>query len=260
MRYFQVNVKDVPSESGHIPTLQCYFVEKSDRKRPCVVIVPGGGYSTVCMDSDGDRVALQYNAAGFHAAVLNYSVKPSHFPEPQKELLAAIALLRQHAEDWGVRKDGIVLCGFSAGAHLCASVSTLWHRLGEPISRPNAAVLCYGILTARLNHCKQFLASHADGSEELLRLASCDEQVSRATPPTFLYATFEDRLANVENALYYVERLSEYEVPFELHIFPKGGHGASWCDETIWAKPAGGREQNYIGLSVAWLRELYGWL
>ena len=122
------------------------------------------------------------------------------------------------------------------------------------------AILCYAILTTRLGHCRDFLMNHVGGDLEKLQLAACDMQVNKDTPPTFLYGTFEDKLTNVENILYYAEELSKCGVLFESHIFPKGGHGASWCDDTIWAKPARGRDYNYIRLSIEWMRELFGLL
>lgn len=85
MRYFQINVRKNPTEHGFMPTLQLYLVESSDKLRPIVIIAPGGGY-TMLVDSDRDRIAMQFNAAGFHAAVLNYSVEPHHFPTPHKIL------------------------------------------------------------------------------------------------------------------------------------------------------------------------------
>lgn len=262
MRYFQVNVRKEPTEYGFMPTMQLYLLEEKEKKRPIVLIVPGGGYTMVCMDADGDKVASQYNAAGFHAAVLCYSVEPHYFPEPQKDLMLAIGLLRENAEEWGIMEKGIAICGFSAGGHLCASVSTLWHKAGSEadLYRPNAAILCYAILTTKLGHCRSFLESHAGGNEKNLQLAACDEQVSRHTPPTFLYGTCEDRLADVENILYYSEALCMHNVPFEIHVFPKGHHGAPWCDDTIWAKSVRGRDYNYIRLSVEWMRELFGLL
>ncbi len=258
MRYFQINVRENPTTHGFMPTLQLYLVENCDKIRPIVIIAPGGGYTT-WSDSDRDRVALQYNAAGFHAAVLTYSVKPHCFPEPQQDLMAAIRLVREHAREWGIMESGIAICGFSAGGHLCASVSTLWHRLGDEKCRPNAAILCYGILTSKLNHCKMFLQDHVgSGDAEKLKLVSCDEQVSEQTPPTFLYNTFEDKLTNVENVLYYAESLKNHEIPFEMHVFRKGGHGSSWCDDTIWATHAQSRDTNFIYLSIEWLCELFG--
>ena len=143
--------------------------------------MPGGGYSEVC--KDGEKVAMQYNAAGFHAA----------------------------------------------------------------------------ILTTKLGHCKAFLADQV-GQKNLgnLNLAACDEQVNAGTPPTFLFGSYEDKLTNVENMLYYGEALSRNGVPFELHIVPKGGHCAPWCDSVTWAKPAAGRNYNALKLSVEWLVELFG--
>lgn len=145
---------------------------------------------------------------------------------------------------------------------MCASVSTLWYLAKEDAAlyKPDAVILCYAILTARLNHCRDFLNGHVGKDEGKLKLASCDEQVSGYTPPTFLYGTFEDALANPENIIYYAEKLCKHGIPFECHILPKGGHGAPWCDGTIWAKPARARDYNYIRLSVEWMRELFGLL
>ena len=43
------------------------------KERPLVLVVPGGGYSHVS-PREGDPVALQFAAAGYHTAVLTYSV------------------------------------------------------------------------------------------------------------------------------------------------------------------------------------------
>ncbi len=262
MRYFKVDVQKEPTEYGFMPTMQMYLLEGPEKKRPAVLIVPGGGYTKLCTASDGEKTAMQYNAAGFHAAILSYSVEPHHFPEPQRNLMSAIRMLREKGDEWGIHKEQIAIIGFSSGGHLCASVSTLWYLAEEnaELYRPNAAILCQAILTTRLNHCRDFLKDHAGGDEEKLKLAACDQQVSPYTPPTFLYGTFEDKLTNPENVIYYAEKLCRHGVPFECHIFPRGGHGAPWCDDTIWAKPVGGRDYNYIRLSVEWMRELFGLL
>lgn len=262
MRYFQVNVRREPTEYGFMPTMELYLLEEGEKKRPIVLIVPGGGYTKVCVVADGEKTAMQYNAAGFHGAVLRYSVEPHYFPEPQRDLMSAIRILRENGDSWGIHKEQIAVIGFSAGGHLCASVSTLWYLAKEDAAlyKPDAVILCYAILTARLNHCRDFLNGHVGKDEGKLKLASCDEQVSGYTPPTFLYGTFEDALANPENIIYYAEKLCKHGIPFECHILPKGGHGAPWCDGTIWAKPAGARDYNYIRLSVEWMRELFGLL
>lgn len=87
--------------------------------RPMVIVVPGGGYVTVC---DEEESAMQYSAAGFHAAVLKYSVVPHLFPEALFDLAEAVALMRKNLEEWKISK--VVLCGYSAGGHLCANLAT----------------------------------------------------------------------------------------------------------------------------------------
>ena len=83
MRSFQINVREKTTEYGFMPTLQLYLLDGQE-KRPMVIVVPGGGYMTVSPDEE--KTALQYNAAGFHAAVLNYCVDPQHSPNPQMNL------------------------------------------------------------------------------------------------------------------------------------------------------------------------------
>jgi len=268
MRYFSVNLRQEPTEHGFMPQLQLYLVEDNTQPRPIVIIVPGGGYVTLCIKEDGEKTALQYNAAGFHAAVLSYCVKPHLFPEPLMDLAAAVGLVREHAQEWGINPQMIAVCGFSAGGHLCASLSTLWNNekvfttaeIEAELYKPNAAILCFPVTTAKLPHCKDFLTVFVGGDTEKLQLVACDEQVNDKTPPTFMYCTFADRLTPVENVLYYAESLKKYNVQFELHIFPQGDHGAPWCDAVIWSKPASARQYNYLQLSIEWLKELFGLL
>ena len=120
MRCFQVNVRKEPTEYGFMPTMQMYLLEGPEKKRPVVLIVPGGGYTELCTEADGEKNAMQYNAAGFHAAVLSYSVEPHFFPEPQRDLMWAIRILRENGDKWGIHEEQIAIIGFSAGGHLCA--------------------------------------------------------------------------------------------------------------------------------------------
>ena len=55
--------------------------------------------------------------------------------------------------------------------------------------------------------------------------------------------------------MYYGERLKKYNVPFELHIFLKGNHGAPWFDNVIWSKLGKGRERNHHKFYTQWLKK-----
>ncbi|MCF6333884.1 MAG: hypothetical protein L3J11_11430 [Draconibacterium sp.] len=48
-------------------------------------------------------------------------------------------------------------------------------------------------------------------------------KVDEKTPPTFIFQTADDRLAN--SALVYTTALRDAKVPVELHILPEGGDG-----------------------------------
>ena len=61
--------------------LYTYFLDNSiemhiNRKRPVVVICPGGGYS-MTSDREAEPIAMQYLAKGYHAVILRYSVEPA---------------------------------------------------------------------------------------------------------------------------------------------------------------------------------------
>ena len=43
------------------------------KARPAVIVCPGGAYLS-CSDREGEPVALRFNAMGYHAFVLRYSV------------------------------------------------------------------------------------------------------------------------------------------------------------------------------------------
>lgn len=55
MRYFKSDVRREPTQYGFMPTMQMYLLEESVKKRPIVLIVPGGGYTTLCMEADGEK-------------------------------------------------------------------------------------------------------------------------------------------------------------------------------------------------------------
>ena len=120
-------------------TLTLYLRESVEamphfRQRPLVLVVPGGGYNHVS-PREGDPVALQFAAAGYHTAVLHYAVGDSARDAlPMRQLAQAIGLVRQHAEQWNILPDQIALCGFSAGGHpVQCGTSPAWKTSRGPM-------------------------------------------------------------------------------------------------------------------------------
>lgn len=98
-------------------------------------------------------------------------------------------------------------------------------------------------------HCKAFSAGHAEESHP--KTWSWPPAVCKSIRKPLLY--FYIVLGKITWAMprmYYVigkhwtgirYRSTEYRLKCMCHAFPKGGHGAPWCDETTWSKlPAGG--------------------
>lgn len=125
MQYFE---HKIPGIDGSAATFVGYCLDNSkeidpDRRRPSVLVIPGGGYE-MTSDREAEPIAMQFLAAGFNAFVLRYSVKPSVFPVALLEAAEAVRRMRAHAAEWHVDGDRIAVIGFSAGGHLAANLAT----------------------------------------------------------------------------------------------------------------------------------------
>lgn len=233
-------------ENGCDPTLEVYLQEnmaelgRQDQKRPCILLCPGGGYRFVSR-REAEPIALHFLPEGFHVFVLTYSVAPNHFPTQLREVAAALELMAEYADDWGIDMDRIALMGFSAGGHLAAHYCNRYDcpqvRALFPNSRGVAAsVLCYPVITAdpAYSHKGSF-EKLAGGTypetREQIDFYSCDKMVCEKTPPTFLWHCTGDKTVPVKNSLLYADVLAEHGVPFQMHIYPHGKHGLSTCDK-----------------------------
>lgn len=276
MRYECLNipVNGLNPEDKHEspqPRLYTYLLSKSPEitgmnTRPAVIICPGGGYF-VKSDREAEPIAMRLLAAGIHAFVLQYSVAPSRYPSAALELAAAVRLVRQNAKDFGVYPDQIYVMGFSAGGHLCATLGTLWD---EPVFeqmlgndnhkdwRPDGMLLCYPVITMELftHQGSRDCLLGSDATADLLSELSLERHVTSKTVPAYLWHTFEDGAVPVENSLMFASALRKAGVPFELHIYEKGGHGLALCDETT----AQGSEHivrdnaNWMDMAIAWIK------
>lgn len=207
-------------------------------KKPLVLVCPGGAYS-YCSDREAEPIAAKYLAAGFHAAVLRYNCAPAIYPTALLELAWSIKTIRQNAEKWHVEPNSIFVCGFSAGGHLAASLGTMWHEsflqtaLGPCEWKPNGQILSYAVLTLG-EHTHEGSRDNLLGSsmtEDKCKELSLEKRVNEKTVPTFLWHTVEDGSVPVENSLLYASALQKYHIPFEMHLFEKGAHGLSTCEE-----------------------------
>ena len=252
-----------------------YFLDNSPeidpkRKRPVVLICPGGGYA-MTSDREAEALAVKFLAMGYHAAILRYSVAPARFPEALLQLATAVALLRENAEKWHIDENKIVVQGSSAGGHLAASLGVFWNKpfvaealgMESKVFRPNGLMLSYPVITSgEKSHQGSFenVLGEQYADEEKRRFLSLEYNVSRDTPPTFLWHTAPDDTVPVENSLLFFQALHALDIPAELHIYPVGGHGLGLATaETARLEGYGIQAEceSWITLAGEWMKHLF---
>ena len=224
--------------------------------RPLVLVVPGGGYTHVSA-REGDPVALQFAAAGYHTAVLDYAIcEKAKDYMPLRQLAEAIGLVRQHAAQWHILPEKIAVCGFSAGGHLALSGAVLDIPGETAQPRPNAVILGYPVVTAgQYAHCGSFvqLAGSADPAAQ--QVFGLEDKITPQMPPVFVWTTMEDATVPVENTLMLVNALHRAGVPCEAHLFEKGVHGTSISTAEV-DQPSRHRH-HWVELAVEWLGDTF---
>lgn len=197
-----------------------------------VLICPGGGYSFVS-PREGAPVAEAFNRAGYHAAVLNYSLeKEVHGTGPLKELAWSMRFLKKGGS-WEGKAEKVWTAGFSAGGHLAASLGALWNDPGifteeeQRLNRPDGLILAYPVISmGEYGHARS-TARLTGGQEELKELFSLEKRDLRQCPPVFIWNTWEDEKVPAMNGILFVEKLTKDKVNCEYHLYHKGLHGMS---------------------------------
>lgn len=225
------------NEDADQPTLTVYSALPRQASGTAVIVAPGGGYVRLAMNHEGRQVANWLNALGVTAFVLKYRLAPRyHYPIQLGDAQRAIRLVRARAEEFGVAPDRIGMMGFSAGGHLTATAGTHFDAgnpgAADPIdrlsSRPDFLILGYALISLagipRDNSLtKTFFGDNAD--PKAFDEVSDELHVTPQTPPTFLFATNEDKTVPAENSVSFYLALRKARVPAEMHIFEKGPHG-----------------------------------
>lgn len=156
-------------------------------------------------------------------------------PAMIQDAARAVRTVRSWARRDGRDPSRVGIIGSSAGGHL-ASTLLVHHDNGNPeatdpvereSSRPDLGVLCYPVITSGTHaHRGSFDNLLGDNpSKELLQHLSTELHVTGQTPPTFLWHTAGDRGVSAVNSLLFASALAREKVPFEIHIYEKGGHG-----------------------------------
>jgi acetyl esterase/lipase len=205
-----------------------------------VVITPGGGYRYVVIDKEGYELGRWFAARGVTAFVLFYRLPGDGWAAGPDVALCdaqrALRLVRHHAGDYAIDPERVAAMGFSAGGHVCASLST---RFAVPTylavdaadqlsARPMVAAPIYPVISMTLP------VAHAGSREQLLgpdpsaaleRAYSPQYHVPDDAPPHFLLHAEDDGAVPVANTLELRAALQARSIPVQTHLFAEGGHG-----------------------------------
>ena len=258
-----------------VGNLYTYFLDSSiemrpNEKRPVILMCPGGGYE-MTSDREAEPMAMQFLAMGYHVAILRYSVCPVRYPAALLQVAESVLYLKEHADEYHIDPEKIVVQGCSAGGHLAANYGIAWNspfltkRMGMENDPERLCVagllLCYPVITSgEKAHEESFRNLLGEQYEEKKEELSLENQVTPDTPPTFLWHTATDETVPVENSLYFFQACLQQGVSAELHIYPVGGHGLSLAnEETCRANGIGVQKecQSWINLAQTWLEGLF---
>lgn len=264
---YPIHVEGSTGKTKLVTYLISHSEEIDIQNRPLIIVCPGGGYSFLS-EREGEILALQWTACGYHAAVLYYSVETAKYPTALLELAAAVKMIKENAGEWHVAPDKIIVEGSSAGGHLAASYGMFWSRpflmekTGASLEmlRPAGMILNYPVITSgEYAHEDSFRYLLGERYEELKDELSLECQVSADTPPAFIWHTNEDGLVPAENSLLLALAMRKHDIPVELHLYTAGGHGLSLADErTIGAGGYGVEKecQSWMMLASEWIKEV----
>ena len=228
------------TSSNDIPMLTPYLCT-SNATGAAMVICPGGGYGGLA-PHEGNDYALWLNQHGVTCFVLKYRLGSHGYRHPAmlNDAVRAVRWVRAHADDFKIDSHRIGIMGSSAGGHLASTLVTHFDagdtnsadKIEQQSSRPDLGILCYAVISmGEFTHkgsLHNLLGTNA--SPQLVKLLSNELQVTANTPPCFLWTTFEDKTVPMENTMMFADALRKNHVPFDLHVYQKGGHGMGLGD------------------------------
>ena len=239
--------------------------DSAEGRRPALLIIPGGGYR-ICAYCEGEPYALEFCAKGYNCFVLGYSVMgAARFPSQLIEASLAMKFIRDNAEKYKTDKDRVFVIGSSAGGHLAAMLGTMWNDklvtdaidMPKGYNRPTGMLLCYPVITSDRKYAhedsfRKLLGNENLNDDAMRKKVSIERAVTKKTVPAFIWHTRTDSGVPVMNSLLLAESLAKKNIPYELHIYPSGGHGMSLCQKNL------GSENDYnhdwVRCATHWMR------
>jgi acetyl esterase/lipase len=224
-------------DAKDIPTLTVFLPSTEKATGAAIVICPGGGYGGLA-DHEGSQYARYLNEHGIAGFVLKYRLGSAGYRHPAmlQDAARALRTVRARAEEWKLDPKRVGIMGSSAGGHLASTLLTHFDAgkpdSADPIerqsSRPDLGILCYPVISMSSPFTHQGSKRNLLGTNvppELARELSSELQVTKDTPPCFIWHTWEDKGVPIENCMSFAEALQKNGVRFDFHVYERGPHG-----------------------------------
>ena len=198
---------------------------RTGERRPAVLQIHGGGWVIGSKDQQGIPLLNHLASCGWVGFNIDYRLSPKvQYPDHLIDCKRALAWIREHADEYSVDPDFVVVTGGSAGGHLCALVALTQNDerfqpgFEDADTSVQAAVPFYGVydmLDRNGDHNEvfgQFVERMVMGvspaqEEELWRNYSPVDHVGPDAPPMFVIHGDRDVLVPVAGARAFVEEL-----------------------------------------------------
>lgn len=246
-----------------IPTITPYLPAADKASGTSIVVCPGGGYGGLA-PHEGEGYAKWLADNGVAAFVLKYRLGSKGYRHPVMlgDVSRAIRLVRSRAAEWKLDPQRVGVMGSSAGGHLASTAVTHFDAgkadaadaVDRQSSRPDFGVLCYAVISMEdgVTHggSKANLLGK-DPDPKLVELLSNEKQVTKNTPPCFVWSTQEDKAVPVTNSLRFVAALQQNGVAYDFHVYQKGPHGIGLSE---------GKNGTAAGEIHPWGKDLLFWM
>lgn len=239
------------------PFLHVYPVAGNVNTKAAVIICPGGGYTHLSMQKEGDTVGQWFAKNGVTAFVLRYRYNPYLYPVPGNDAKRAMRLVRYYASSYGIDTTRIGIMGFSAGGHVASTLGTHYDNGNsvnlDPVekkkSKPDFLVLIYPVITMTGTYTHTgsrdaLFGTSPAPSTALLDSFSNQKWVTPQTPQTFLAHGDADVTVPIQNSRMFDSACAANNVSHKFMVDPGKPHGYGmvglWPDTLLaWMKSRG---------------------
>jgi acetyl esterase/lipase len=231
-----------------IPFLRVFPADRQTREAgPAILVIPGGGYDRLT-DAKEQAPVADYFSHNLKVTtfILYYRLVQAdgtyRYPVPMWDGQRALKLIRYLSQRYEIDPNRVGVFGFSAGGHLASTLALhsatdfnlpMHDAVDAMNGRPNILGLGYPVISmnpeefAAPSSLSHLLYGYRGGElTHLEQYLSGQENITRNTPPVFLFESMDDQRISPQNSVLFAQALHAAQVPADVHMFAHGEHGA----------------------------------